>query len=345
MARMDTEASAFIADRVDEHHEALRCHGDARDEHDPIAPSLRIERSLYDARFATGYFEWRTYSAEAPTFAVSARRWVRALDRARATVLTRARAELGSAMCAAIIERVRLAHQERRTDRSAPDNPLLERLRAMIDQGGESDTAIAPGGELLAYEALRLALGDPELRSPWAPLLALWERGCAPLATLEGELLVYVPVFVRDTLVPDPEPWRPIAPLDAWPDERARTDRDVRGQWRSSHAFFFAGRRFMPREWESGGGLSLWATIHRFARHGFAPLPAMMPHTVNSSPQYVATNTPALALSTFVPRLPSARVSEAQFDAMVDEPDTDEALLERATPEGLVRRSGGFWGE
>jgi hypothetical protein len=344
MARMDAEAESFIADRVDEHHEALRSHADPREVEEPPAPSPRVERSLYDARFATGYFEWRTYGAEAPTFSASALRWVRALDRARALVLSRARDELGSATCAAIIERVRRAHRERRTDRSAPDNPLLERLRAMIDQGGESDTAIAPGGELLAYEALRLALKDPELRSPWAPLLALWERGCAPLATTDGELLIYVPVFVRDTLVPDPEPWRPLAPLDTSPDQRARTDRDVRGQWRSAHAFFFAGRRFMPREWEAGGGLSLWATIHRFARHGFAPLPAMMPHTVDTSPQFLATNTPALALSTFVPRLPSERMSEAQFDAMVDGPDTDEALLERATPEGLARRSAGFWG-
>jgi hypothetical protein len=340
MARWDAEAQAFVEDRMDEHRHALAHY--AEDPSAPPEPELLLERSLYDARFASGYFgdDWRTWGEPQPAFSPDATRWIRALDRARATVLSEARARLGSAACATIVEAALTALRTRRKDADRGDNALVQRLRGIIYQGRTPDTALAPGGELLLYESLRVALADDALPSPWAPVLSLWERGAAALASLDGALLLYVPVLSGSTLVAEPTPGRAVSPHD-WRADRA--GREGVAQWRQEHGYFQPGHRFMPREWETPGVTALFATIYRFARHGFAPLPGMMLHAVDASPQFVATNTPALALSTYVPRLPSAPVGPQEFDAMVDAPDTDKALLERATPEGLAKQSMGFW--
>ncbi|MFO0603414.1 MAG: hypothetical protein U0324_09585 [Polyangiales bacterium] len=50
------------------------------------------------------------------------------------------------------------------------------------------------------------AFGEvPSRRSPWAPLVALFERGAWPVALGDGSLLVYVPVLREGTVVPSPE--------------------------------------------------------------------------------------------------------------------------------------------
>jgi hypothetical protein len=88
----------------------------------------------------------------------------------------------------------------------------------------------------------------------------------------------------------------------------------------------------------------MWACTYRFGRYGFAPLPAMMLHTVDTTPEFVASNTSAIALTTHVPRLEQREFDAARFDAMVDADDRDEALIEQATAEGLARANAGFGG-
>ena len=72
-------------------------------------------------------------------------------------------------------------------------------------------------------------------------------------------------------------------------------------------------------------------------------MPSMMLCAGDSTPMFVATNTPALALTTYVPRAIDAVMTEQAFDAWVDSDDSDESLIEQATPEGLAKRSSGFW--
>lgn len=56
-----------------------------------------------------------------------------------------------------------------------------------------------------AHACWVLAFGDDASRpSPWAPLLAMFERGTWPMALPDGSVLVYVPVLRDGALVPEP---------------------------------------------------------------------------------------------------------------------------------------------
>lgn len=335
-ARLDEEAQQFIRDRVDEHHEALARSGAA----ESVAPPLRIERSLYTARFACGYFgdDMMRFGQGVPAPSERATQWARSLDALRQRVVRVARARLGSARCAAAIQTVRVALQGRDGDAARADESLLDRMRSHIYRGRAPLTPLATAGELFDLEALCAALGDDAPASPWRPILNLWERGLAPLASLDGELMVYVPVYVDGALVGDPTPDEPLHALDP---RRGRANADA--SLRASRAYFQEGYRFMPREWREPDRRALWAIVHRFARHGFAPLPRMMLFRVDTTPTFVATNTPALALSTYVPRAPSSAIDASAFDLWADARDDDESLIARATPEGLAQGFAGFW--
>lgn len=339
-ARLDDEAQQFIRDRVDEHHAALAHFAGAA-----VEPPLVIERSLYAARHACGYFgdDMIRFGGALPAPAKRAVDWVNRLDFVRTRVIRTARATLGSERCASVIERVRRSLQAHVDDTRRADQSLLERMRNFIFSGRVPFTSLATAGELFDLEALSVALGAASPPSPWRPLLNLWERGLAPLATLDGELLVYVPVYVDGALVGDPTPDAPLHPRDP----RSRTNIEERRtsvtEMRASRAFFPEGHRFMPREWQQPDRRTLWAIVHRFARHGFSPLPKMMLFSVDTTPMFVATNTPALALTTYVPRAPSSALDAAKFDAWADAPDDDASLIARATPEGLAKGYVGFW--
>jgi hypothetical protein len=339
-ARLDDEAQQFIIDRLDEHHAALAGFSAGV----AVEPPLRIERSLYAARYACGYFgdDMMWIGDDVPAPSERAVAWARALDRARAAVIEESRRALGSARCAAVIETVRSALREQGGETERADRSLLDRMRSMISRGRRPSTALAIGGELFDLEALRVASGR-EWPSPWRPIMNLWERGLAPLASLDGELLVYVPVYVDGALVGDPSPDEPLHPADPRSRfERASDSVPVREQ-RASRAYFEEGYRFMPREWQQPARIALWTIVHRFARHGFAPTPTMMLFNVDTTPAFVATNTPALALTTYVPRVAEAPLDAASFDAWADAADDDDALIARATPEGLARGIAGFW--
>lgn len=341
MSTLDSAAQQFIADRVDEHHEALSRYRD--DPQRTVEQQQRTHRSLYDVRFDAGYFgdDWRPWNDPEPEYSKPAIEWVRALDRARQALLTEARASFGSAYCAQLVDATRRVVRGRRADENRADNDMMQRLRERLYRGNAATTRLSLGGELFVYEALATALGHRG--SPWAPLLALWERGVATLAGLDGAFLLYVPVFKNGALVPDPDPTAPLSAFDSYARTEGALDEAKHREWRASRAYFHAGRRYMPREWAKPSTLALWATTYRFARHGFAPMPSMMLCAVDSTPMFVATNTPALALTTYVPRAVDAVMTEQAFDAWVDRDDSDASLIEQATPEGLAKRSSGFW--
>jgi hypothetical protein len=84
---------------------------------------------------------------------------------------------------------------------------LLDRHRRA--EGGDARAHIETHPAQLACAShLRwlYAFGEePARRSPWAPLVALFERGAWPVALGDGSLLVYVPVLREGGVVPSPE--------------------------------------------------------------------------------------------------------------------------------------------
>ncbi len=347
MSALDDEARGFIDDRIDQHFSSLSSHSAAVAER--RFGGARVHRSLYDARFDCGYFGrfWWCFSELAPV-SPEAVTWVRALDEARRTTLSRARATLGSDVSASIVERALAVARGRAGRDATADEQLIQRLRSRVHDSviqrwplrrdpsidNARTTALALCGQWIVCESLCAALG--ERRSPWAPLIDLWERGVAPLAATDGAFVVYVPFFERGALVADPDPSGALSVYDVV--GRREASDETHALWRQCNAYFDAGHRFKGTMWQEPAVLALWAWTHRFARHGFAPLPSMTLQSVHSAPESVATNTPPSALSTYLPRQPVEPMTAARFDAMIDEPDTDEALLERATAEGLVRR-------
>lgn len=337
MSVLDESARAFVDDRIDEHFECVRAHAPSIES----APLL-VRRSLYEARYDTGYLSDDGYWRDAThSYTPAARAWLSSLERWRRLTLVEARERFGSAKCAALLASAQLAARGRRPVDDRADEQMISRLRSYLYRGNERSSALVVGGELLFLETLSVALG--RAASPWTPILSLWERGCGSLVGVDGAWVLYVPVYEKGRIVADPGPTDALHPNDSRASASRLTPEEI-AEHRRAKAFFEAGYRYMPREWSEPANLNLWACTFRFARHGFAPLPSMMLHTVDTTPEFVATNTPAIALTTHVPRLDDRPFDAARFDAMIDGDDSDEALIASATTEGLARSGGGFWG-
>jgi hypothetical protein len=338
MSVLDESALSFVADRIDEHFECVRRLGGEAIESAP----LRVRRSLYEARFDTGYsahdgHPWETNRQ----YSASALAWLEGIEQWRRRTLSEARERFGSAICATILASAQSAARGRRPIDDSADSQMIHRLRSYLYRGNDRSSALMVGGELLFLEALNVALRNES--SPWTPLIALWERGCAPLVGIDGAWVLYVPVYAKGQLVADPDPSAELHPHDPRKLDGRLTPQQIL-EHRQSKSYFDAGHRFMPGQWSQRANLKMWACTYRFGRHGFAPLPSMMLHTVDTTPEFVATNTPAIALTTHVPRLEPREFDAARFDAMIDGDDRDEALIEQATAEGLTRATPGFWG-
>lgn len=123
-------------------------------------------------------------------------------------------------------------------------------------RGGGAPNVGLPGGNAAVMHAIWRLAHDGEATSPWAPLLALWERGACTLVTPGGELVVYVPRRVRTesgvTLAisprATPEPYF----------ESVISDDEMR-------------RSLAPK-----GRNVVWCTVAlELSRHGLGPLPGM----------------------------------------------------------------------
>jgi hypothetical protein len=165
----------------------------------------------------------------------------------------------------------------------------------------------APGGEaLLAHVWWLLAYGAERAEeSPWAPFLALWERGTCPLATPEGALLVYVPARDGDHLVPEPD--------DA-------TAKNEERRW-APGPFFSAG----IAAWSSWGRgpqppepSNARDALKRANRVGLGPLPGMYEPPNMAFPGM--TNWPGPP-DLYIVRPPTAPITPEQIDALVGPPD------------------------
>ncbi|MDP3277562.1 MAG: hypothetical protein Q8Q09_20415 [Deltaproteobacteria bacterium] len=339
MALPSPAAVQWIEDRVDEHRAALDAQ--LREDEPRCEPPLQLTRSMYDARFAAGYVgdEGGRFARDIPAFSPRVTRWAELLDRARRQVFHAARAQLGDTTCAVLLARMQSVLLQQGTAHAGIERSLVDKLRRWISR--DPSARLMPGGELWWCEILRVAC-KIQGQSPWAPLLAMWERGLAPLATLQGELLVYLPLYAsHDTLDHDPDlgpdSRQTLAPNDLAARFANPLDSAGKIDWRSKNAGFADGYRFMPGEWTGPDkSLAHWLLVHRFARHGLAPVLGMACHAVDAAPTMVATNTPAIALSTYMPRLSEALMDTQGFAALCDEPEDPECLLRRATPEGLA---------
>ncbi len=109
-------------------------------------------------------------------------------------------------------------------ERTAP--PMIDALRAframIIGRNVPVPELWAPAWSLLLpgfFAAYRHTLCGPKLQethglpSPWAPLVALWSRGCWPVLAPNGELIVWVPTSRDGQIVIDAD-LTPEVPLD-----------------------------------------------------------------------------------------------------------------------------------
>lgn len=136
---------------------------------------------------------------------------------------------------------------------------LDDHARSCEGPGARRGGALAvglPGGNAAVMHAIWLLAYGRDAASPWAPLLALWERGACTLVTPEGELVVYVPRRVRTengiTLALN----APSLPGSRFDSEI--TDEDLR-------------RRRYPQTHQV-----TWCTVTaEFSRHGLGPMPGM----------------------------------------------------------------------
>lgn len=172
MSALDAQARGFIDDRIDQHFSALSSHSATVAER--RFGGARVHRSLYDARFDCGYFGrfWWCFSDLAPV-SPDAVAWVRALDEARRSTLSRARTTLGSDACASIVERALAVARGRAARDADAEDRLIERLRSRVldsviqrwprrrDSSIDNarTTSLALCGEWLVYQSLCVAIG------------------------------------------------------------------------------------------------------------------------------------------------------------------------------------------
>lgn len=190
---MGAAAQQWIDDRVDELRAALLPHADPPGALATL--SARVERSSAAALEAWAR-SWET--SEATPLAIEA-----ALG--RAFVLTeQAFAAWREVPWEVSVPLTRVPPAERSVWQG-----MMERHRLALAARGEQ-RPINPlhPAQRACTSHLRwlLAFGRDAARpSPWAPLVALFERGAWPVALGDGSLLVYVPVLRDGAVVPSPE--------------------------------------------------------------------------------------------------------------------------------------------
>jgi hypothetical protein len=292
-AEMDTlgeGARTWIAERVEEHTVALSLLHAL----EPVTLAWRAERMLDRARVESGHV---SYAGDVVEFSLAALAWIALLDDARQVALRNAKEALGAARRTEVVEavwevlRAPAAHMRKEA--------WAQRSRSeRWDGGGEvrnaDDYAVgATGGAALVYHALwELSAKDGE-PSPWAPLIALWERGVCTLAALDGAMIVYVPLRDKKGLVCSPDVKR----------DEAYFSGGIGG------ASFF-------RSYDAPllGDVAR-AALKRFNAHGLGPLPGMY-RPVNISDVVMATNWPGPPDLYIFP--PPAHVDEAALDKAAD---------------------------
>jgi hypothetical protein len=192
METLGASALQWIHDRIDEHVAALRVF-----ETDALQlpeVSVRITRSM-DEACALWESSWTERdTGERP---VTKPPFARVLERA-----ARAATE-------------RVANDHNMTSVLLPAMQLDRFARELIGRSLTWRTLLAqrlwedriPGfAAVVLHLDWRMAFDDdPERPSPWAPIVALWERGLWPIALPDGVVLVYVPVLRGGVIVPEPE--------------------------------------------------------------------------------------------------------------------------------------------
>lgn len=175
---LDGDALAWLEERADEHLSAL-----LPENPDPPPSALRVvtARDVVEvaARLDAAWTPvvdrattplWQLHALEAAMASLE----MRAGDVAHAAALAAARAALDASL--------------RRSWQNAP-----AWTRAEISTFTHSD-GYATAPELVAWHDLRWrVIHGASRRSPWSPLLALWERGAWPMLLPDDALLVYVP--------------------------------------------------------------------------------------------------------------------------------------------------------
>lgn len=285
-AEMDTLAEAslrWIDERVDEHKSAISTWLQGP------APSLAVTltRSLREARVLSGHARSQS---EFKDFSVEAMRWVSALEaQSRHATVDAARA-LGS-VAVAEMQTQMWAHL--RALSGAVDLPTKNEV------GLVTEIAVGvPGGEAMVAHAMVL-LNPSAKPSPWAPLLAMWERGLCPLPALDGGMVVYVPVRRGDRLVLDPTPG---------------------SEAREPAAHLFSGGIHPPgmmRPTEPTPEGNARVTLKRFNRMGLGPLVGMYEPPNMAFPGY--TNWPGPP-DLYIVRPPERPVTATDVTALMNMP-------------------------
>lgn len=188
---MGGDARRWLEDRVEELRAALLPYVDDPDALDAL--TARVERSA-EAAVEAWASSWADPETAPPALAG-------ALTRAEAEVRT----SLNGRNPAPQWTYFELGASSRK--KGAAWRVLLDRHRRA--EGGDARALIETHPAQLACAShLRwlYAFGEvPSRRSPWAPLVALFERGAWPVALGDGSLLVYVPVLREGGVVPSPE--------------------------------------------------------------------------------------------------------------------------------------------
>jgi hypothetical protein len=192
METLTASALQWIDDRVDEHVAALRVF--ETDELRLPEVTVRVTRSMDDACAL-----WESSWTERDTGIrrIAKPPFARVLERAAHAATERVARDHD--MTSVLFPAMQL-------DRFARE--LVERSptwRALLAQRLWEDRI--PGfAAVVLHLDWRMAFDDdPERPSPWAPLVALWERGLWPIALPDGVVLVYVPVLRGGVIVPEPQ--------------------------------------------------------------------------------------------------------------------------------------------
>lgn len=264
-AEMDTlaePAHRWIDERIDEHRAALAPWLPSTSGLPSPALAVVLTRSAEEARVRSGHGR---EARELVPFSEAAVAWHDALVAVHNDAERDARTKLGTAVVRAALDEVWRAL----CDASGATVP---RPKKNPDDPGEDIVIGTPGGEAMIAHALTLLAGD-DRPSPWAPLLSLWERGVATLASPEGDVVVYVPT--------QPEAKRAR--------EAARTFENT---LRLSQPFTIGIHPPSPfdRQPRASDGGNARAMLKGFNRLGFGPLVGMYTPTDVSFP--MATNWP-----------------------------------------------------